>query len=123
MGIEYSSEINTRTAFQIIAIAEMCQGAVIASNAATYYCQIYDGPLFTRKQVILLGTCALVQFTRGVFLRMLDFNEDDWIAIVACLIEVVYVTMNMSIYWNFAFKYYTTSLEIESHIKAMQDSP
>ena len=40
MGIESSNihHIDTRTAFRIIAVAEMAQGAVIVSNAATYYC-------------------------------------------------------------------------------------
>ena len=62
MGNEFSitGEMSTEKAFNIIAVAEMCQGAVITSNAATHYCQMYDGSLFTRKQVIWLGICALV---------------------------------------------------------------
>ena len=64
-----------------------------------------------------------MQFTRGVYLRLLDPKDQLWIGISACLIEVVYVTLNMTIYWNFAFKYYRTSLEIESHLKIMQDTP
>ena len=121
MGIESSNihHIDTRTAFRIIAVAEMAQGAVIVSNAATYYCQMYEGSLFTRKQVIWLGVAALFQFTRGLFLRLLDPEDQDWTAIVACLIEVLYVTLNMSVYWNFAFKYLTTSLELEEFIKHM----
>ena len=34
----YFKDIDTEKAFEIIALAEMAQAAVIASNAATFYC-------------------------------------------------------------------------------------
>ena len=40
MGFEGNlfKNIDTEKAFEIIALAEMAQAAVIASNAATFYC-------------------------------------------------------------------------------------
>ena len=37
-GGSYFNDIDTEKAFEIIALAEMAQAAVIASNAATFYC-------------------------------------------------------------------------------------
>ena len=49
MGIEgsYFNNIDTEKAFEMIALAEMAQAAVIVSNAATFYCQVYEGSQFT----------------------------------------------------------------------------
>ena len=52
-------------------------------------------------------------------MRLVD-TSTGWRGLIACLIEVAYVTMNISIYWVFAFKYYKTSLEIQSHVQTMQ---
>ena len=82
-------------------------------------------PTQSSNQITMLASCdskwrhKLMQ--RGCFRRrsLLDPEDQDWTAIVACLIEVLYVTLNMSVYWNFAFKYLTTSLELEEFIKQM----
>lgn len=80
---------------------------------------MYEGSRFTRNLVIALGIMAVFQFARGFLLRLVD-TSTGWKGVVACSIEVVYVTMNISIYWVFAFKYYKTSLEIQNHVKTIQ---
>ena len=60
------SRDKTEYSFELIALVEMMQGAIIVTNACTYYCQVYGGSPFASRMVALMGFVGFLEFLRAV---------------------------------------------------------
>ena len=84
------------------------------SSGITTYCRIRGGSQYVSKQVALA-------FLAGYFLFIRDFvimiwhkeagNSEIYFFVTSTL-EVLTVSLDISVYWLFAFKYWTASLVI-----------
>ena len=94
----------------------MTLGAVIFSNACTIYFQVRKGSQYSSRMVILLGVVGIFQFLRAFVLKFFCQNTGGNVEYqVVSIIEVIYVFLDLSAYWHFHFKYWTTSLAIDGH--------
>ena len=82
--------------------------AIVITNCLSFYPRIRNGPKFIVLQVWLIGLSFAFMFSRNLARAKFQMNY------IAGVFEILYAFTNTVMYWFFAFKYWTLSLDFST---------
>ena len=66
---------------------------------------------------------GILQFTRALLLKKFAHDsEAHFMHLLTIIVAVVYKFLDLSNYWFFTYKYWTTSLAIKSYVRGIENS-
>ena len=92
-------------------VADTILSLVIITNCITFYPRMKDGPAFIVLQVWLIAISAVFMVCRDMIV-VNNHDERTLLAKIFCAtFQILYKFTNIIMYWLFAFKYWTISLD------------
>ena len=103
--------------FNLACISDLISAAAIMSSAFTTYCRISNGSYYIRLQVRLIGAAGFGLFIRDIVIALFHNSEPSLLYTwIAGILEVLYICVDITAYWLFAYKYWTASFVTNDQI-------
>ena len=100
-------------AFTLAIIVDTILAMVVITNCITFYPRMRSGPKFMKRQIFLIAFSGIFMLCRDMLIVSLRLKSNESI-ILSVIFSILYIFTNTVMYWLFAFKYWTVSLDFDS---------
>ena len=113
------------TALHESTMSELIGSSIVYILAVIFLIRVCDGPRFVISQVVLILFLSLANMGRIVFIRRFFKIDETMQDVLSATFGLIYYSADVIVYWNFVFKYYTTSTKVNQiiakHAEAMRN--